>query len=78
MICVEIIQNIEDYYAPIVASQGGRLVIEKRWDDPTVNAYAQQSGRIWKVTMFGGLARRPEVTADGFAISFEHDYADNL
>lgn len=65
---LEIIQNIEDYYAPIVANQGGRLVIDKRWDDPTVNAYAQQSGRIWRVTMFGGLARRPEVTADGFAL----------
>ena len=51
------IDEVEEVYAPIVSSMGGKLNIERNWDDGTVNAYASQSGKNWKVAMFGGLAR---------------------
>lgn len=60
-------------WAPFAALHGGQLVAEKLWDDETVNAQAEQEGKLWKVTMFGGLARAPEMTPDGFALVVCHE-----
>jgi hypothetical protein len=72
------IDFVEAYYAPIVASFKGKLNIERNWDDATVNAYANRSGSTWNVAMFGGLARRPEVTVDGFALVVCHELGHHL
>ncbi|MCC6277374.1 MAG: M48 family metalloprotease [Oligoflexia bacterium] len=69
----EIIDHIIEMWKPLAQANGATLVAEKRWNDPTVNAYAQQSGSTWKVTMFGGLFRRPEVTPDAFALVVCHE-----
>ena len=53
----EISDHIVAMWQPIAKLHGADLVVEKRWNDSTVNAYANQSGKTWKVTMFGGLAR---------------------
>lgn len=50
-----------------------RIKVNRKWDDSTVNANVR---RFWgKVTinMYGGLARRPEVIADGFALVLCHE-----
>jgi len=73
-----IINNIVDYYRPIVAARGGRLMSNNLWTDPTVNASAQQSGTSWILNMYGGLARRPEVTSDGFAMVVCHELGHHL
>jgi len=73
-----IIDTFEEYYAPIIAAHGGELVFERRWEDPTVNASAQQQGKYWIVTMYGGLARRPEITPDGFATVVCHELGHHL
>ena len=52
---------------------GATLVANKNWTDSTVNAYATQSGKTWQVSMFGGLARRAEVTNDGFQLVVCHE-----
>ncbi len=69
-------QIIDQMMAPwlvIAKSRGINLTVERNWTDPTVNAFAAQSGNNWKVAMFGGLARRPEVTEDGFALVVCHE-----
>ena len=75
---VAIIERVETYYAPIVESHGGTLVVEKKWKDSTVNAYAQRVGNTWRVSMFGGLARRAEVTPDGFMLVVCHELGHHL
>lgn len=75
---VAIIERVESYYAPIVESHGGKLKVEKRWTDRTVNAYAQRVGDDWMVSMFGGLARRSEVTPDGFMLVVCHELGHHL
>ena len=65
--------GIVEMWKPLAKLHGAELTVEKRWDDPTVNAYAQQSGKSWVITMFGGLARRPEVSLDGFALVVCHE-----
>jgi hypothetical protein len=73
-----IVDSVIELYKPVVAGFGAKLVSEKKWNDSTVNAYAQQNGNVWSVTMFGGLARRPEVTQDGFALVVCHELGHHL
>ncbi|WP_394822231.1 hypothetical protein [Pendulispora albinea] len=73
-----VINYYKGIYTPIVSRLGGRLVINNRWTDNTVNANASQSGTTWTVNMFGGLARRPEITSDGFAIVLCHEIGHHL
>ena len=74
----KIIESVEIYYAPIVKSFGAKLVINRKWSDTTVNAQAYQKGTTWYVDMFGGLARRPEITFDGFAMVLCHEIGHHL
>lgn len=73
-----VIDKFEVLYNPIVKTYGGNLVIERRWDDGTVNAYAQQTGKTWKVSMFGGLARHETITEDGFALVVCHELGHHI
>jgi len=72
------IDKVEEIYAPIIAERGKRLLIERKWDDGTVNAYAQQQGSTWKVSMFGGLARHEAITVDGFATVVCHELGHHI
>jgi len=73
-----IIDKVESVYAPIVKGEGARLKFNRKWTDDTVNASAQQFWKIWVVNMFGGLARHPDVTADGFALVVCHELGHHL
>jgi len=73
-----IINNIMNLYRPIVTARGARLTSNNLWTDTTVNASAQQSGNNWIINMYGGLARRPEVTPDGFAMVVCHELGHHL
>jgi hypothetical protein len=63
----QIIDVIVAHFAPLAKLHGAELVANKLWTDPTVNASAQQMGSKWIINMYGGLARREEITPDGFA-----------
>ncbi|MBL7543341.1 MAG: hypothetical protein JNL11_05965 [Bdellovibrionaceae bacterium] len=69
----QIVDEVMSIWIPVAAQKGINLTATKRWSDPTVNASASQSGKTWLVTMYGGLARRPEVTEDGFALVVCHE-----
>ena len=73
-----IIDSVEKYYIPIVKFYGADLIINRKWSDATVNAQAYQEGTKWYVDMFGGLARRPEITFDGFAMVLCHEIGHHL
>jgi len=73
-----ILKKVRDVYTPIISRLGARLKIIGRWEDSTVNAYAYQSGGTWYVEVFGGLARRPEVTADGLALVVCHELGHHV
>ncbi len=69
----QIIDEVIAIWKPVATAKGVTLTVDKRWSDPTVNASASQSGKTWLVSMYGGLARRPEVTEDGFALVVCHE-----
>lgn len=72
------IDEVEEIYAPIVENFGGKLNIERNWSDGTVNAYASQSGKTWKVAMFGGLARHATITKDAMALVVCHEIGHHI
>lgn len=72
------IDEVEVVYAPIIASMGAKLQIERNWNDGTVNAYAQQIGKTWKVSMFGGLARHATITKDAMALVVCHEIGHHI
>lgn len=74
----EVIDSVEAVYAPIVSAMGGKLNVERNWDDGTVNAYASRSGGKWNVAMFGGLARHTAITPDGFALVVCHEVGHHI
>jgi len=73
-----IIDQVQEIYGPIVESYGAVLTFNRYWGNETVNASASQFGDTWNVNMFGGLARRAEVTPDGFALVVCHELGHHL
>lgn len=75
----EIINLAEAAYAPIVKSKKAVLVFSRNWKDETVNASANRFGGTgWFVNMYGGLARHPLVTDDGFLLVVCHELGHHL
>lgn len=73
-----IIARAEKLYAPIFAAQGRTYKIIANWNDGTVNAYADRSGSVSQIHMFGGLARHPKTTADAFALVVCHETGHHI
>ena len=72
-----IIDHAVSFYEPEMKAQGGRLTVVKNWDSSEVNAGAKRGTwsdkNAWLLMFYGGLARRPEITPDGFALVVCHE-----
>jgi hypothetical protein len=75
---LSIVKSVSDIYAPIVKAKGGVLSMNNKWTDDTVNASAQRMGSTWVVNMYGGLARHPLTTEDGFALVVCHELGHHI
>lgn len=73
-----ILDRLDSVYRPVIAGLGGQLVIDRRWTDDTVNAFAERNGNQYIIRMYGGMARHPRITADGFAIVACHEMGHHL
>ncbi len=73
-----VIDSVLKFYTPIVKSMGGNLVVNREWDDGTVNAYADREDGNWNLTMFGGLARSKETTIDAFLLVVCHELGHQI
>lgn len=76
----KVIDQLQAYYGPVIASSGATLDVQRLWDDGTVNASATRSwdGRTWTINMYGGLARHPAMNADGFMLVACHETGHHL
>lgn len=73
-----VLDRVEAYYKPVIAAKGAALVVNRLWENPTVNASAQQTGKTWAINMYGGLARHKAVTPDGFALVACHEIGHHI
>ncbi len=60
-------------FAPIVAQYGANLTLQASWSDPLEHAGATKSGSEWIILVFGGLARDPMMTRDGYWMTLCHE-----
>lgn len=74
----QVIAKARTLYTEVIRGLGGTLNIRGNWGDSTVNASASQLFGTWQVNMYGGLARRPEVTVDGFTLVLCHELGHHL
>lgn len=68
-----ILESTRTALEPVAQANSNRLVIGGFWDDDTINANAQQQIGKVIVTVYGGIARRPEVTPDALALVLCHE-----
>lgn len=73
-----VMDEIKAVYEPIINANGDTMVLNRKWDDGTVNASAQRSGNKVILNMYGGLARHNLITRDGFAIVMCHELGHHL
>lgn len=74
----QILDKVHQIYEPIVRNYGGNLVINKKWNDGTVNAMAYRQGSTYMVDMFGGLARHERMTPDGLMLVACHEVGHHI
>lgn len=73
-----LIESAKQEYCPIIESYGANCRVSGEWEDTTVNAFALRYGGNWVVALYGGLARRFELTNDGFLVVICHELGHHL
>ncbi len=73
-----LIDKVINVYKPIFQSEGGRLKVERKWSSGKVNAFASRSFGVWKISMYGGLARHKDITNDAFTLVVCHEVGHHL
>lgn len=76
-----VISEMEKIYKPIMALDGRDLLIHRLWNNENVNASAfkqKKDTKIHEIEMYGGLARHPAMTEDGFALVLCHELGHHL
>lgn len=68
-----VVNRIQEQYTPFAKEFKTELVIVKHWSDGNVNAFAGRTNNEWQIHVFGGLARRKEVTVDAFTLVACHE-----
>lgn len=61
------------FYKPYADKNKEKLIVNALWEDSTVNANVTRTGKKVIINMYGGLARRPEVSIEGFALVLCHE-----
>lgn len=73
-----VIDKFEAVYRPIVEALGKKLIINRLWENPRVNAGTLRRNNEWIINLYGGYARHPLVTKDGFALVICHELGHHL
>ncbi|RYZ88975.1 MAG: hypothetical protein EOP06_10035 [Proteobacteria bacterium] len=69
-----VLDRLERVFADDVLKVGDVLKVKRLWNDATVNASAMRMGNTEVINMYGGLARHPAITIEGFALVACHEF----
>ena len=74
-----LIERVESLFQPSFTKVGAVLKVNRRWDDPAVDANASQwPNGNWRVSMYGGLARHPLINDDAFMMVLCHEIGHHI
>jgi hypothetical protein len=68
-----VLEAAREIYEPILSNLGLSLTVNGDYSDDTVNAYCSRDGNDVKTQFFGGLAKHPKMTIEGFALVVCHE-----
>lgn len=74
----EAIKRVQNEYSPDFKSMGRKLEIISAWRDAEVQAYASSQGKTDQVTVNGGMARFPFMTADALTLVICHELGHHI
>lgn len=74
----QVIDKVMRIYAPKIEALGGTLNISRSWANDKVNASTNRFAHVYQVNMFGGMARHPMMTRDGFTLVLCHEIGHHL
>jgi hypothetical protein len=74
----EVIAKIDRLYRPEFAKLGAQLWMRANWKSNESNAHANEWGRWWLLSFTGGLARKPGMTRDAYAMVACHEVGHHL
>ncbi|MFL5785091.1 MAG: hypothetical protein ACJ76H_10800 [Bacteriovoracaceae bacterium] len=76
----EAIDKVLKVYSPIARIYGGRLNVMRLWDSEVVNAgtIRENGGKTWTINLYGGFARHPYITQDGFMLVVCHEIGHHI
>jgi len=69
----KIIDAAYTVFGPMAKQNRESLKINRKWSDSTVNANVSRMFKYVTINMYGGLARRPEISPEGFALVLCHE-----
>lgn len=74
------IDKVLKVYGPIVKKWDAELIMDRKWEDETVNAgtFRDEDGKHWHINLYGGFARHPLITQDGYALVICHELGHHI
>jgi hypothetical protein len=68
-----LLDKMQATFEPIYAAKGEHLQINRLWSDSTINSDAHWQGNVCIINAYGGLARVPGMTPDGYLMVNGHE-----
>jgi hypothetical protein len=72
------LNRLERHYGPMLSDRGINLQINRLWSDGTVNSDTTESGSVWEINSYGGLARYPGMSAAGYTLVACHELGHHM
>ncbi len=76
----EAIDRVLKAYTPVAKQYGATIVMQRSWESETVNAgtYREDQGKSWVINLYGGFARHPYITQDGYMLVVCHEIGHHI
>ena len=76
----EAIDKVLKVYSPIAKSYGASIDAERLWESETVNAgtIRRDNGKKWVLRLYGGFARHPHISQDGYMLVICHEIGHHI
>lgn len=73
-----VINKFEMVFRDEIAANGKTLTINRLWESPVVNAGTLRKGKEWIINLYGGYARHPLITPEGYSLVICHELGHHL
>jgi hypothetical protein len=78
VVAERLLTSFHQKLAPLVSARGAQLVVIPQWEDERVNALASRVPGVWKIEVYGGLLKHPELDDDELTLVLCHELGHHL